>query len=121
MDIVRLGEADCRLLAARCDEHENSQCGMERALRDAGAEEAGTRLRALRRIERQHEVDLGSLCHKFLRRNLPDTHPLECKILEYVAQRRRRSDGTLELWVMIDRVRQVRKLMDGSPVGGRDV
>ncbi|NIR61567.1 MAG: hypothetical protein GWO02_19775 [Gammaproteobacteria bacterium] len=118
MDVVCLSAEDCRLLSARFAEHHNSHRRMAGALEEAGATEALMRLGALRRLEAHFEIDLGSLCHRFGRRDHPKTHPLERMVLGYVAAWTPRPDGTGELWVRLDRVRQVRELIDeGERVG----
>ena len=107
-EVIVLGPADRGLLAARYAEHGNSHRRMAAALREAGAEEPLERLRALRALECRFAIDLGSLCHRFDRRDQPGTHPLERMVLSYIAQERRAPDGRAELWVLLDRVRDVR-------------
>ena len=77
MDVVCLSAEDCRLLSTRFAEHGNSHRRMSGALKASGATEALERFGALRRLEAKFEIDLGSLCHRFERRNDPATHPLE--------------------------------------------
>lgn len=114
MEVVCLGLDDRRLLAARFAEHGNSQRRMRAALLEGGSTEAAERLEALRLVERHFGVDLGSLCHRFARREDAATHPLERGVLDFVACRRLRRDGAEELWVLVDRVRQVRELVEGD-------
>ena len=114
MEVVRLEERDCRLLAARWAEHENSMRRMSAALEEAEADDGLRRLRALRRLEKAFAVDLGSLCHRWLHRDHPRTHPLEREVMGWVAQAQTRPDGTLELTVILDRVRPLRDLMAGQ-------
>lgn len=112
MEILRLTPADCQLLSTRFAEHGNSLSVMRRALDEAGRHDDLERLRALRRMELHFRVDLGSLCHRFQLRDAPGTHPIETGVLDYVAQWRLADDGTPRLWVRIDRVRQIRQLME---------
>lgn len=114
MEVVRLEERDCRLLAARWAEHGNSMRRMRAALEEAGARDGLGRLEALRGVEKTFAVDLGSLCHKWLHRDHPRTHPLEREVMGWVAQAQTRGDGSLELTVIVDRVRQLRDLMAGQ-------
>lgn len=117
MQVVRLSAEDAQVLAARFAEHGNSHRRMAGAFRDAGAGEAAERLCALRRLECRFQVDLGSLCHRFRRRDQAATHPIERMVLDYVAEDRERPDGGREVWVHIDRVRQVRAWVEqGQPV-----
>jgi hypothetical protein len=115
--VLRLELSDCVLLDARYAQHGNSQRRMLEALREAGAGAAAERLRALRGLERRFGVDLGSLCHRFRRRDRPETHPIERFIVEHVTELRRGAGGRDELWVLLDHVRQVRELMEGRLVG----
>jgi hypothetical protein len=88
------------------------------ALREAGALCVLERLQSLFRLELCLGVDLGSLCHRFGRRNDRGTHPLERAVLEYLAAWRGAADGSTELWVRVDRVRQVRSLIDEGRLVG---
>lgn len=119
MEVVCLSAQDRRLLAARFAEHGNSQRRMRSALVEAGADAAAARLGALRMLERRYDLDLGEICHRFGRRNLPDTHPIERFVMSYIAEERACA-GRNELWVLVDRLRQVRELMDGRLVGEPD-
>lgn len=117
MEVIRLTPGDCGLLAARFGEHDNSHRRMAAALQEAGAHEPLERLRALRRLERRFEVDLGSICWRHARRENPEVHPIERYVVDYVTQSCTGDDGTEELLVLLDRVRQVRELMEGRLVG----
>jgi hypothetical protein len=115
-EVLRLDEVDCRLLSARFRQHANSHRRMAGALREAGALEMLDRLRALRGLERRFAIDLGSLCHRFERRNDAGTHPIERSVLSYVARERTGPDGRMELLVLVDRVRSVRALIERGPL-----
>lgn len=114
--IVCLSPADRRLLCARFDEHGNSHRRMFDALAESGADEAGARLLALRAVEKRYDLDLAEICARHARRNDGSTHPIERLVLEFITEERHTEDET-QLWVMPDRVRQVRDLMDGRLVG----
>jgi hypothetical protein len=119
VEIVRLTPEDCRLFSARFAEHGNSHRRMAGALGEAGATAALERIRVLRRLEAHFAIDLGSLCHRFERRDDAATHPLERLVLNYVAAWRRVDDGAEELWVRVDRVRALRELIEaGDTVDG---
>jgi len=92
---------------------------MAEALRSAGEVEAAERLDALRRLEIRFSIDLGSLCHRFERRNAADTHPLERTVLDYIATWHRLEDGREEFWVLVDHVRQVRELIEAGELVGK--
>lgn len=75
MHVVCLSAEDCRLLAERFAVHGNSHRRLAGALKEAGALDTLERAGALRRLEANFEIDLGSLCHRFARRDHPSTHP----------------------------------------------
>ena len=114
--IVCLSPADRRLLCSRFDEHGNSHRRMFAALTEAGASEAGARLLALRTVEKRYDLDLAEICSRHARRNDGSTHPIERLVLEFITEERHTEDET-QLWIMPERVRQVRDLMDGRLVG----
>jgi hypothetical protein len=112
VEVISLSAGDCRLLVARCAEHGNSHRRLVAALREAGATETVERARALRRLERHFQVDLGSLCLRHSRRDEPGAHPLERLVVEYVTSTRDGDAG--EVRVLLDRLREVRELMDAG-------
>lgn len=114
MEVIRLTSEDCALLEIRFSDHDNSHRRLETALEQDGDRAAALlpRLRALRTIEHRFTIDLGSLYHRFHRREEPSLHPLERRILDSIACWRELDRGGLELWVFVDRVRQLRQLMD---------
>ena len=114
MQVISLTASDCRVLAARYAEHGNSHRRMREALLEAGAVPASDRLAALRGLERQFDVDLGEVCWRFERRADPANHPIERFIIRYITQERQ---GGEQLWVLLDRVRQLRELKEGRLVG----
>lgn len=102
------------MLAARFAQHGNSYRRLRGALLEAGARDVADRLTVLRRIERQFDVDLGEICFRYARRTDPQTHPIDRWIIRYITERRRGGD---EVWVLLDRVRQLRELKEGRLVG----
>jgi hypothetical protein len=112
VEIIRLSEEDFQLLVTRFAEHGNSQRRMAIALGEAGAATEVEHLRGLGRLEMHFMIDLGSLCHRFQKRNDAGTHPLERQVLDFVASWRVEEDGARELWVVVDRVRQLRHFME---------
>ncbi|HEX6306786.1 MAG TPA: hypothetical protein VFZ69_01295 [Longimicrobiales bacterium] len=114
--IVALSPSDRCLLQARFEEHGNSHMRMLQALVEAGAKDAGARLVALRRIERRYDLDLAEICVLHARRNDARTHPIERIVVDFIAEEHHGEHDT-QLWVLPDRVRQIRELMDGRLVG----
>ncbi|MGQ0813021.1 MAG: hypothetical protein ACT4O1_00965 [Gemmatimonadota bacterium] len=122
LEIIALTRSDTRLLAARFGEHGNSHRRMLSALEEAGANESYTRLAVLRSMEKQLAVDLGMLCHHFEHRNDASTHPFETAVMNYVAQWRINKTGGEDLWVRLDRIREVREIVEeGRLVGEPEV
>jgi hypothetical protein len=113
VEAVRLSSTDCRLLAARYVEHGNSHRRMSASLREAGATPAVERLIVLRQLEHKFDVDLGLLCHWYERRDGNGTHPVERAIITYLTTAHRIDDVT-ELWIRLDRVRELRDLLEES-------
>ena len=121
-ELVLLTRSDCGLLAARFGEHANSQRRMLGALEEASANDAFARLCTLRQIEKHFQVDLGMLCHHFEHRNDKNTHPIQRAVMNYVASWSFDANGAEELRVRIDRVREVRGIVEeGWAERGEDV
>jgi hypothetical protein len=116
VNVVCLSSDECSLLAARFAEHGNSHRRMKDALRETGAGDLTAKLDALRELERRFAVDLGSVCFRHARRDDAGTHPLERMIVDYVTETHDTDNGA-ELWVLLDRIVQVRELMEGRLVG----
>jgi hypothetical protein len=111
MEVLCLSAADYGLLKSRFAEHGNSQLCMAAALEEAGAAEVLRQSKMLRRMEISFGIDLGSLCHRFEHRHDPGIHPIECMVMNFVAEWRGRSEAP-ELWILVDRLHQVRELME---------
>ena len=111
MEVLCLSVADYGLLKSRYAEHGNSQLRLAEALKEAGATDALRQSKTLRRMEVSFGIDLGSVCHRFEHRHDTGTHPIETMVMNFVAEWRG-SNGRRELWVLIDRLRQVRELME---------
>ena len=118
-ELILLNRFDCGLLAARYAEHGNSQRRMLDALEEANANDAFARLCALRQLEKHFEIDLGMVCHHFEHRNDKNTHPIQRAVMNYVAVWCVRTDGMQELHVRIDRVREVRDLVEDGRLAER--
>lgn len=122
MEVISITRSDSSLLAARFSEHGNSPRRMLAALEEAGATDAFARMTLLRQLEKVTGVDLGMLCYHFEHRNDTNTHPFERAVMNYVAQWRINPVGAEDLWIVLDRVREVREIVDegrlvGEPEG----
>ena len=118
MEVLTLTRSDCALLAARFGQHGNSQRRMLAALDEAGANESFARMVLLREMEKQLAVDLGMLCYHFEHRNDSGTHPFERAVMNYVAQWRITPSGGDGLLVRLDRVREVRDIVEEGRLVG---
>lgn len=118
MEVISLSRSDCGLLAARYGEHGNSQRRMLAALEEAAADDAFARLCILREMEKRVHVDLGMLCYHFEHRNDKKTHPFERAVMNYVAHWRSNGKGEEDLWVILDRIRQVREVVEEGKLVG---
>ena len=119
MEVVALTLTDRRLLAARYTEHANSHTAMRTALVGGAHGETVRLLDALREVERAFDLDLGLVAYLYQHRGEPDRHPIEKVVIDFITDVQP-GDGDEVLWVLPDRVRQVRDLMQGGLVGGRD-
>ena len=117
LEVVRLTPSDSLMLASRYGEHGNSHMRMTTALVEAGAADAADRLYTLRQIERQFDVDLGMLCHWYERRDHDETHPVQRAVIQYLTTQRDTQLGH-ELWIRLDRVRELRELLEESRLVG---
>jgi hypothetical protein len=117
VEVVRLSHTDCALLAARYGEHGNSHKRMSVALREAGAGEAADRLMGLRKLEHRFDVDLGLLCNWYVRRGAESTHPIERTLITYLTRSQLAGEGG-EVWVLLDRVRQLRAFLEEGRLVG---
>ena len=117
MEVVRLSQTDCALLAARYIEHGNSHKRMTVALREAGAGEAADRLHGLRTLEHRFDVDLGLLCQWYSRRDSDNTHPIERTLISYLTRTQANGAGP-EVWILLDRVRELRAFLEEGRLVG---
>ncbi|MEX2281608.1 MAG: hypothetical protein WEE89_03860 [Gemmatimonadota bacterium] len=117
MEIVRLTRSDCALLAARYIEHGNSHKRMTAALREAGAVAAADRLHGLRSLEHRFDVDLGLLCQWYERRDADATHPIERTLITYLTRSQNNGEAA-EVWILLDRVRELRAFLEEGRLVG---
>ena len=129
MNVVALTYADRRLLAARYEQHENSHRIMRETLLLRREDDAAARLDALRCVERTFDLDLGLVCHLYEHRADQGRHPIEKMVVDFITDAHDAHDASGAhaapadheiLWVLPDRVRQVRDLMQGHAVGERE-
>jgi hypothetical protein len=118
-ELISLSKDDCGLLAARFGEHGNSQRRVLQALEEASADDAFARMCALRQLEKHFGVDLGMVCYHFAHRNDKTTHPIQRAVMNYVAEWIVGANAVAELRVRIDRVREVRDIVEDGRLAER--
>ena len=118
-ELISLSTDDCGLLAARYGEHGNSQRRILQALEEAAADIEFARMCALRQLEKHFGVDLGMLCFHFAHRNDKNTHPIQRAVMNYVAEWAFDANAAQELRVRVDRVREVRDIVEDGRLAER--
>lgn len=114
MQFIVLTPEQVDLAAQRYAEHGNSPARIERHHLDRGDRAAALALRALRRVERRFEIDLGTVCHKFLEAEIASTAAVQREVMAYVARWNEDRSGARRLLVSIDRARQIDRLAEGD-------
>lgn len=114
MDFILLTPEQVDLAAARFREHDNSPVKIARHFRRADDEPNLRTSIAIRRIERRFEINLGTVCHKFLETETGPTPRVQQQVMDYVAEWRELDDGSVGLLVSVDRVREIDRLAQGD-------
>lgn len=119
MNLIVLTRAQVELAARRFEAHGNSPVRIVRHYRRAD-DESGVRLcRAIRRLERQFAINLGTVCFKFLEVESRPTPRVQQQVMEYVARWRDVGGGEPDLVVSVDRIREIGRLAEGDPEWAR--
>lgn len=112
-DYILLTPDQVELAARRFREHGNSPAAIARHYRDGGDAPNLRACLALRRVERQYAMNLGTICFKFLEKERTATPRVQQRVMEYVAQWNDLPDGRT-LVVSVDRVREIDRLAQGD-------
>ncbi|MDX1661262.1 MAG: hypothetical protein R3326_05680 [Gemmatimonadota bacterium] len=114
MEFILLTPQQVDVAACRFREHGNSPARIARHFR--GEEDASMlRLcRALRSVERKFEINLGTICHKFLETETRPTPEVQRQVMDYVAGWHETPEGAQQLVVSVDRVREIDRLAEGD-------
>lgn len=112
-DYILLTPDQVELAARRFREHDNSPAAIARHYRGRGDESNLRACLALRRVERQYAMNLGTICFKFLEKERTATPRVQQQVMEYVAQWNELS-GDRTLVVSVDRVREIDRLAHGD-------
>lgn len=114
MEFIVLTPKQVDLAAARFVEHGNAPGQIERHFLERGEPGTARLLRALRAVELRFEIDLGTVCHKFLETEAGPTPQVQRAVMQYVARWNRDEEGERRLLVSIDRAREIDRLADGD-------
>jgi hypothetical protein len=114
MNLIILTREQAELAAYRFQAHANSAGGLTRHFRRT---QDGERIgvgRAIRRVERRFGINLGTVCFKFLEKEIRPTSTFQQQVMDYVAYWRDHADGSRDLVVSVDRARQIDRLAQGQ-------
>lgn len=114
MHFILLTPEQVELAACRFREHDNSPAQIARHFREIEDEPRLRVCLALRRVERQYAINLGTICFKFLEKENGPTSRVQEQVMDYVAEWRELEDGGLGLVVSVDRVREIDRLAEGD-------
>ncbi|HUP01395.1 MAG TPA: hypothetical protein VM737_07750 [Gemmatimonadota bacterium] len=115
MHWIILTPEQAEIAAYRFQEHGNSAVRIARYYRRLSDQPRLRLCRAIRRLERRFAINLGTVCYKFLEKETRPTPAVQQRVMDYVAHWRDREDGTRDLAVSVDRVREVDRLAEGHP------
>lgn len=115
MQLIVLTREQVETAAFRFERHGNSALRVARHFRRIDDERKLGMCRALRRVERQFSINLGTVCFKFLEKETRPTPAVQQQVMDYVACWRDLADGTQDLVVSVDRVREIDRLAEGDP------
>lgn len=114
MHFILLTPEQVELAARRFRDHGNSPASIARHFREI-ADEPGLRTcLALRRVERQYAINLGTICFKFLEKERRPTPRVQQQVMDYVAEWVETEDRRTGLAVSVDRVREIDRLAQGD-------
>lgn len=114
MDFILLTPEQVQVAAYRFQEHGNSAARIARHYRDESDESKLRLCRALRRVEKKYELDLGTICFKWVETETRPTPEVQRRVMDYVAGWHETLDGGQRLLVSVDRVREIDRLAEGD-------
>ena len=114
MHLIVLTGEQVELAAYRYEKHGNSAVRVARHFRRIDDEHKVRTCRAIRRLERRFEINLGTVCYKFLETESHPTSTIQVQVMEYLAHWRESDDGGRDLVVSVDRVREIDRLAQGE-------
>lgn len=117
MNLIILTREQVDLAADRFESHGNSPVRIVRHYRRCGDEDRVRLCRAIRRLERQFAINLGTVCFKFMEKESRPTPRVQQQVMDYVARWREveDEDEPRDLVVSVDRIREIGRLAEGDP------
>jgi hypothetical protein len=115
MQLIVLTREQVETAAFRFERHGNSALRVARHFRRVEDEQKLRICRGLRRVERQFAINLGTVCFKVLEKETRPTPAVQQQVMDDVACWRVLEDGTQDLVVSVDRVREIDRLAEGDP------
>ena len=101
-DVALLTREQAETAAHRFESHGNSALRIARHFRRVDDARKLGMCRALRRIERQFAINLGTVCFKFLEKETRPTPAVQQRVMDYVACWRDSDDGAQDLVARIE-------------------
>lgn len=114
MQLIGLTPEQVELAAYRFAAYDNSATRIARHYRERDERDKLELCRALRRVERRFAINLGTLCFKFLEKELKPTPEVQQKVMDYVAYWNEDGEGGRHLVVSVERVREIDRLAEGN-------
>ena len=114
MHLIVLSRDQVELAAYRFEAHGNSAVRVARHFRYVAETGKLRTARALRRIERRFKINLGTVCYKIVETETQTTSAFQRRVMEYVAYWRDASEGSPDLVVSVDRIREIDRLAQGE-------
>ncbi|MFN2383423.1 MAG: hypothetical protein ABR559_04070 [Gemmatimonadota bacterium] len=114
MHLIVLNREQVELAAWRFQRHGNSPARIARHFRGAGDARRLGLCRALGRLERQYAINLGTVCYKFLEKETRPAPQVQHQVMDYVAGWRDHADGSQDLVVSVERIREIDRLAEGD-------
>ena len=115
MQLIVLTREQAETAAHRFENHGNSALRIARHFRRVDDARKLDICRALRRMERQFSINLGTICFKFLEKETRPTPAVQQRVMDYVACWSDSDHGPQQLVVSVDRVREIDRLAQGDP------
>lgn len=116
MHLIVLTHEQVKVGAYRFQAHGNSAARIARHFSRTDDQDKLRLCRALRRLEKQFEINLGTVCFKFVEKETRPTPDVQQQVMDYVARWREDASSARDLVINVDRVREIDRLAEGDPM-----